>query len=385
MDTVVASPDNRRTPLFVLGAAGVVFALAFMGFYTSDAAVKGREREARLAAAQEPGASQARTADAVEVEVFEVQREAAAAWVELSGLLAPVRSTWVAAEIAGRIVEVAAEEHEAVDAGGLLVQLDPALPRADVIRAQANHRLAELELERQKKLGQRSVASEAERDRAQAQERSTYAALLEARKRLEQTRIRAPFAGIVNALELDPGAYVSPGTPIAEVLDTATLEIEVEVSDRQVSAVQPGDEVRVRIDPLGNETRAGEVARVARAPDAETQRFPIVVALDNAAGRMLPGMLATVELAIGGSEAIRVPKRAIVREFEIDYVLLVTPDDDGGGSGVATRTRVKTRPVPFRPDWVEVEAGLDSGDRIVVSDPSRLRSGEPVLYGQVSS
>ncbi|MGI9432975.1 MAG: efflux RND transporter periplasmic adaptor subunit, partial [Myxococcota bacterium] len=323
----MASPDNRRTPLLVLGIAGVVFLLAFMGFYTSDSAVKGREREARLAAATQPTSSD--TADVnpnslPTVEIFRVVREPAADWIEFSGLLDPVRSTWVAAEIAGRIVQVAAEEHAAVEANALLVQLDPALPRADVIRAEANHRLAELELERQDKLGQRSVASEAERDRAAAQERSTYAALLEARKRLDQTRIRAPFAGVVNALDLDPGAYVAPGTPIAEVLDTATLEIEVEVSDRQVGAIRPGDEARVHIDPLGNEARAGKIARVARAPNGETRRFPVVVELDNAAGRMLPGMLASVELEVGKSEAMRIPKRAVTREFEIDYVFTVT-------------------------------------------------------------
>ena len=373
--------NDRRTSLLVLGIAGVVFLLAFLGFYTSDGAVKGREREARLAAASEPtAAAAAPDGQALPVvESFRVEREAAADAIVFSGLLAPVRATWVAAEIAGRIVEVAVQEHEAVAADALLVQLDRALPRADVIRAEANHRLAQLELERQRKLGQRSVASEAERDRAAAQERSTYAALLEARKRLDQTRIRAPFAGVVNALDLDPGAYVAPGTPIAEVLDTATLEIEVEVSDRQIAAIRPGDTARVRIDPLGNEVRSGKVARVARAPSSETQRFPVVVALENPEGRMLPGMLANVELEVGKSEAIRIPKRAVTREFEIDYVFVATPAAADARRGTVARVRVATRPVPFRPDWVEVERGLAVGDRVVTSDPGRLRDGDAVL------
>lgn len=372
----MASLKDRRTPLFVLGLAAVVLVLAMVGFYTSDGAVKGREREARLAQGSAQGGSEATAAAIPGVETFRVRREAASDWIELSGLLDPVRSTWVAAESSGRVVEVAAEEHAPVAADALLVRLDPALPRADVIRAEANHRLAQLELERQETLGRRSVASEAERDRAQAEERGAYAALLEARKRLAQTRIRAPFAGVVNALDLDPGAYVSPGTPIAQVLDTATLEIEVEVSDRQVGAIQVGDDARVQIDPLGNTDRTGKIVRVARAPHAETQRFPVIVALDNADGRMLPGMLATVELEVGRSEAVRVPKRAVIREFEVDYVFIVTPAPDGeDDAATVERVRVQTRPVPFRPDWVEIESGLDAGAWVAISNVGRLRSG----------
>ena len=370
------SSNDRRTPALVLGIAAVVLGLAFVGFYTSEGAVKAREREARLAEAGAEQQAPDSGRSLVRVEVFQAHDEPAAEWIELSGLREPVRATWVAAEIAGRIVEVAVQEHETVAANALLVQLDPALPRADLIRAEANHRLAELELERQETLGRRSVASEAERDRAAAEERSSYAALLEARKRLEQTRIRAPFDGVVNSLDLDPGAYVAPGTRIAQVLDVGTIEIEVEVGDRQVGAIRPGAQARVRIDPLGNEQVIGEVARVARAPHPETQRYPVVVALDNAKGHMLPGMLARVELEVGRSDAIRVPARAVVREFEIDYVFAVTPN--GEHSGTVERVRVRTRPVPFRPDWVEIQSGLEADDWVATSEVGRLRSGASV-------
>lgn len=371
---------ERGTPLLVLCVAALVLVFSFIGFYTSDEAVKGREREARLAEAMATGAADAPRAEPGRaiptVALTRVGGADETDWIELSGLLEPVRATWVAAERAGRVTEVAAQEHALVAQGDLLVQLDPALARADVIRAEANHRLAQLELERQQKLGRRSATSEAARDRATAEERGAYAALLEARKRLEQTRIRAPFDGVVNHLDLDPGAYVSPGTRIAEVLDMNTLELEVAVGDREIGAIAVGDEARVRIDPVGNAVFRGRVVRVARAPDGETQRYPVVVALANEGGRILPGMLARAELGVGQRQVLRVPTRAVVREFEIDYVVVVKRDAQGGGT--AERVRVQTRPVPFRPDWTEIESGLDDGAWIVTGNAGRLQNGDRV-------
>lgn len=368
---------DRGTPLLVLGVALVVLVLSYIGFYTSDGAVKERARADRLAEASENGSAQDASAQAIpEVVVQQVEVDEASDWIELSGLLEPIRKTWVAAEIAGRVVAIEAQEHSSVVSGAVLIQLDPALPRADVIRAEANHKLAELDLARQETLGRRSVSSEAERDRARAQERSAYAALLEARKRLDQSRIRAPFDGVVNRLDLDPGAYVAPGTRIAEILDVSTLELEVAVSDRQVGAISTGDAARVRIDPLGNDLFKGTVVRVGQAPDSDTQRYPVVIALDNAGGRILPGMLARAELGIGSRKALRVPTRAVVREFEIDYVVVINRVGAGGGN--AERIRVQTRPVPFRPDWIEVTDGIDSGAWVVTDNPGRLRTGDPV-------
>lgn len=357
--------------MVVIGLAVVVFAGAVWGLYSSEGAAKARERDERLAAARAGGASGA--APTLEVEVLRVERAPAADVVELAGVLEPVRTTWVAAEIAGRIVEVGAEEHSIVAAESLLVRLDSALPEAELIRARASHRLARDELERQQRLGSRSVASEAELDRARAEERRAYADLLEAQTRLEHTRITAPFDGLVNSLDLDPGAYVQPGSPIAEVLDVSTIEVEVPVSDRQVGAIRVGAGARVRVDPLGNDLLDGRVVRVGGAPQAESQRYPVVVELPNPDARLLPGMLAHVRLDVGRASSIRIPSRAVLREFELDYVFVLDGDD------VVRRTRVATRPVPFRPDRIEIREGLEEGDRLVASGVSQLRDGLRVI------
>lgn len=368
----VSGRTSRRIPILILAVAALVTLASLWTFYTSDAATKAREREARLEATQS-GATPAEQTPTLEVAIQVAKSEPSAEIVELAGVLEPVRRTWVAAEIAGRILEVPAREFAPIRKGESIVVLDDALPRAELIRAEASHSLARSELERQRRLGSRSVASEAELDQAIAEERRTYAALLEARTRVSHTKIKAPFDGQVNALDLDPGAYVQPGTQIAEVLDVSEIEVTVLVGDRQLPVLAPGRAARVRVDALGSERFTGSIARVAGSPRAGEQRYPIVVALDNASGRLRPGMLAHVELEVGVQSAIRLPAHAVLREFELDYVFVLDELDR------ARRVRVRTRPVPFRPDRVEVVEGVSPGDRVVVSALDQLRVGLPVI------
>lgn len=388
---------SRRTPALVLAAAVLVGLVAVAGFYTSDGAAKTRERDARLAAAKAAG--EPALTPTLEVETEIARSVGAPEIVELAGRLQPARSTWVSAEIAGRIVEVPTEEHARIDAGGLLVEIDSALPRAELIRAEANHLLAESELARQQRLGSRSVASKAELDAAIANERRTWAELLAARTRLDQTRITAPFEGRVNVLDLDPGTYVQPGTRIAEILDDSLLEVTVLVGDRQIGTLRPGDPAPIRIDVLGNVPFSGRIARVAGAPQDGGTRYPVVVQLESrrdpavlpldgqqepaggeaapgaseTAREPLPGMLAHVRFEIGRAPAIRLPARSILRQFELEYVFVLEDRD------VARRVRVQTRPVPFRPDRVEITRGLEDGARVVVTAVDQLRSGMRVL------
>jgi membrane fusion protein (multidrug efflux system) len=369
--SLVSWLKTNRTSAIVVGLAFLISVGAYLGLLTSDGAVKARERASRLEAAR-TGFVAEETAS-FEVDFIVARKASSTEILELTGVLEPIRSTWVAAEIAGRIVEVPAVEYSTIAANGLLVRLDSALPEAELIRAKASHQLARDELDRQQRLGSQSVASEADLDRANAEERRSYAALLEARTRLDHTRIRAPFDGLINSLQLDPGAYVQPGAAIAQILDVSSVEITVLVGDLQIGALEQNAPVGVRVDPLGNERFEGRIARVGGAPEENSQRYPVVVVLENDAGQFRPGMLATLELEVGNAIAIRLPVQTIQHEFELDYVFVLDDEDR------ARRIRVVTRPVPFRPDQIEIRSGLQEGDRIVVSSVSRIRDGMRVI------
>lgn len=381
---------SRRVTMIVLALASAAVLGGIAMFWTSPTAVARRERDAAVTETRaEPGAAgEAVAADAkLTVATHVARRETGEISAELSAVLAPIRSVVVAAEVGGRVVAVGAEEHASVAAGDALVEIErtfyeAALERAEAqqLRAQAAHALAVTELERQQGLAERDVASAAQLDRATNEERGAFAALLDARAaladartRLEKTLIRAPFAGVVNALDLEPGAYLQPGQQVAELLDLSAIEVEFGVTDREVVALRVGDPVRLRVDVFPGEWFAGSVTHIGRAADQRTRKYPVQARVENAEERLLASMLGWVRFSLeGDTPAIWIPRRAVQREFELDYVFVLEGE---GGTSLVSRRRVTTRPVPFRPGLLEVIEGLREGERLAVSGIRDLRDG----------
>ena len=377
--------SRQRVPWIVTSLA---LAAVLVGVYlrsTSPSAQAERERLGREAAA--PVAAARSAPGTLEIEARAVRRRSRPLEAELSSVLGPVRRVQLAAEVEGRVVAVPVEEHTRVEAETLLVQIERVLLEAAqsragaaVARVRANHQLALLELERQRGLAERRATSDAELDRARstaqslaAELRETQASLAEARVLLGKTEIRAPFAGVVSSLDLEPGAYLRVGDPVAELLDLSVIEIEVGVTDREIVAISPGDVVALEVDVFPGSEFAGKVARVGRSAGAETRKYPVQIRIPNPDGRLLAGMLGRVRFQLGQDRSsIRIPRSATQREFELDYVFVV---DVHEVPQVVQRRRITARAVPFRPDLLEVVAGLREGERIATSRVRELRDG----------
>jgi membrane fusion protein (multidrug efflux system) len=378
----------QRVRLTILILSAVCLVASVIMCATSPERVAEREREARAAGSlPEVSACSPTGTGSLGIRVQRVSRELVQITAEISVVLAPARSVILAAEVSGRVVEVAAQEHAHVEEGELLLRLEPAFLKAAadrtegaLLRAEANYRLAKLELERQRGLAARSVASAADLDRAEAEERARFAelfearaALADARTRLAKTEIQAPFAGIVNMLDLEPGAFVSVGHPAVELLDLSEVEIEAGVTDRQVVVLHPGDPVAVDVDVYPDEVFKGTITRVGRAHDPQTHKYPVEIRVPNPGERLLAGMIGRVRFDLGEQEAaIRIPRKATQEEFELHYVFVLEEGEEGAR---VHRRRIAIRPVPFRRDLIEVTEGLKDGERIAVSGIRELHEG----------
>ena len=335
-----------------------------------------------------PVAAPGEGAAAIEVRTLAVAAAPQRDQALLSGVLEAKRRVRISSETTGRVLEVGAEELDAVEGEQLLVQVDPLRARvaveraaAAVTRAESELSLARTSLERQQSLKDRDVTSDSAFDDASNRRRVAQATIRDARAQLEEARdelskktIQAPFAGVLSSFEIEPGEFVRVGQELGELLDLSTARTTLGLSDRQVVGVASGSRVAVRVEALPNEVFEGEILRVGVAAERDSRKFPVEVEIQNPEGRLLPGMIARVELALGGGqERIVVPREALVQEFDLRFVYLVLPDDDGVLR--AQRRRVSVRDLPFDPSQVEVTAGLDVGDRVAVSGVRSLSNG----------
>ncbi len=397
----------RRVPMTVFASAGLLMLAAFFLYRSSPTAQASRERDKKLAAAIDSGPTQGNLSSpgrvAVVVDGFLVTSIDARVRVHISGSLEAVRTSLIGSEASGRVVSVEALENMPIADGATLVQLDTELAaaaleraRAGVVRAESVHSLATQEHGRQSNLSGRGIASDASFDRTLSEEASTqamlaeaHAQLAEAQVQLDKTRITAPFAGVVSELDLEPGSYVRAGDAVARLSDFSQVEVEVGVDDRQILALRVGDTVKLAVDAYPGEKFDGVVHSLGRTPDPVTHKYPVPVRFANPGEKLLPGMLGRVRFVIGDTgRALRIPRRASVREFEIDYVYVLAASDSGDANNdevVAMRRRVIIRPVPFRPELIDVSTGLAEGEIIAVSGLNELRDGITVRLRETTT
>ncbi len=345
----------------------------------------------------------------VEVATVRAGEAGRPALLNASGYVTPRRRATIAAKITGRVNEVFAEEGMRVEPGQILATLDDSDARARLLSARADREAtaatladlrvnlanAERDRRRMEELWRDGGVSEQLVDQARTtadslrariglaeeQVRAAEARIAVAQQDLDNTIIRAPFAGIVVSKDAQRGEMVSPTsagggftrTGIATIVDMNSLEIEVDVNESYIARVKPGQPVSAALDAYPDWRIPAKVRTVIPTADRQKATVKVRVAFDRLDPRILPDM--GVKVAFLGEEPSTRPSgatrvlvpRAAVRQ-------------EGGVQGVFVyrEGRVERRAVRLgqaRGNDHEVIAGLSDGEQIVVKGLDGLRDG----------
>jgi RND family efflux transporter MFP subunit len=278
-----------------------------------------------------------------------------------------------------------------IDAPDLDQQAAQAL--AVVAQMRAAKALAQANLVRWRALAADSAVTAQELDQMQAaydgavaSQGSAEANLRRLAQLQEFKRVVAPFAGVITARNVDPGALVGTAGGVSEVLpagsgsaagslftvaQTDTLSVYVTVPEDYAAAVAVGKAAIVTVPALLGDTLRGRVARTAGSLDATSRTLLTEVQVANPRGVFLPGMYADVRLTLGaGAPPLSVPATALVIRDGPPQVVIVDAD-----------STVHYRTISIGRDhgsWVEVTGGLTDGAQIVVTPSEDLQEGARV-------
>jgi len=310
---------------------------------------------------------------AIDVTVARVERGSIAQAVLAAGSLVARRETLVGAEVRARIVRVHVAEGDRVAAGDPLFAVEASAyemalrqATAGVDVAVAERRQLEADLVRARQLRKQQVVPEQEIERiatalevARAGERQAREAVALASYNLEQTVVRAPYAGSIAARLADEGttALVQPQTIVVVLQETAELEARAAIPESQLALVQVGDTARVLVEGIA-EPIATTVSAVSDTIDPATRTYLVKMRVANPDYSLKAGVFAQVEiLPSAKTDVLRVPRDAIRTEDGRTRVLVVEEE------------RATAAPVELgivTDEFAEVVSGVAEGVPVIV-------------------
>lgn len=317
------------------------------------------------------------------VPAVKVARGEIAERVLLTGSIRPRHEVEIHPDLAGRIAAVHARVGDRVRAGQLLATVEHDQmawqargARAAVEIARANLAGATLEHDRTRQLHEGGAAAPAQLDAARvrlelarAQLAQAEAAAGLAERQVQNARMVSPIAGTVTRRPVDLGSQVGPQTPAFAVEDLSALKLESAVDGADWARLAPGAAAEVTVDALPGDLFRGRVTIRSPSLDPATRRAAIEIEVENASGRLLPGMFARAAVAAGRVEgALVAPRQAFV---------------DGPGGPVAWRLAggraeaVKVRLGASDGRSVVVLEGLAEGDLVATAGQGSLSNGAP--------
>jgi membrane fusion protein (multidrug efflux system) len=304
--------------------------------------------------------------------------------LDLVGSLNPSDRVVISAELGGTAAEVPVDFGDRVERGTLLLRLDrrEAALRTDVARAAlaqaaAGYEQARTYHERAVALHRQDIISEQEFDRAVSDWRMAEASreaaarrLALAEKHLADTVLRSPVDGFIAARHVAVGQYVTPYTPVMELVVVDPLKLRLDVPERFAGAVRAGLPVTVELEAFPGEQFSGTVTRVGSALDGATRTLPIESTVSNPDARLKPGQFARARIDLGMQEAIVVPCAAIDSFAGTQRAFVI---HDGGH--VEART---IRPGRDLGEEIVILDGIQAGETVAVSHLERLADGTQV-------
>ena len=315
----------------------------------------------------------AQTVSAVEVKARE--------WtpgINAIGTIRAENGVELAVQIGGVVREVNLKPNKQFAKGEILVQLDDAVERADLLDVKAAVGLNEQNLERAAALRARGSGTEVAHDQAQAQLATARSRMARLEATIDQKALKAPFDGVAGISRVDVGQYLQPGTVVATFQDLSRMKVDFTVPEQLASQLKLGQAVAFALAE-GDWSMAGKIIGIDARVDSKTRLVSVQAAISDSKGRtILPGQFIRVRVELPPQpNVLTVPQTAVVSSLYGDYVFVVEADaKDGESREVARQMFVK---VGRRDGGVsEILSGLTPGQKVVASGQNKLQSGTAV-------
>ena len=291
--------------------------------------------------------------------------------IQVAGTVKAYEDVNISPEEGGVVKEWKVQKGQNVRKDDVILVLKDEVIKASYEAAEAQYKMAELTLSKQKEVFDQKGISELQyknieytRDAAKAN-----ADLMKAR--WERTRICSPIDGVVDNIIPNEGEFAPPGIPITRVINMSTIKIQTEIPEIYSGSIAIGTQAIITIDALPGHTLNGKVSFISSTVSSANRTMMTEILIPNTIQKIKPDMVAKVKLLRETkSNALLVSDNIIQlvdRNRSIVYI-------ENGGKAEERNLKLGGR----QGNMVEVLEGLKPGDRLIVTGYSKLVNGTPV-------
>ncbi|CQR75194.1 Multidrug resistance protein MdtE precursor [Sporomusa ovata DSM 2662] len=293
----------------------------------------------------------------------------------------------LAFQVSGKIIKRNVELGSVVNAGDVLMQIDPKdiqqtvnTTSAQVSSAESQLRLAESNLNRYRQLYEQGAVGRMVYDQyvsayevAMAAVQQASAQNVQGTNQLDYSLLRADKPGVVSGITAEIGQVVSAGQPVLTIVQDGEREVEINVPENRIEELRKAQQLKVTFWALSNVILDGKVREIAPMADPVTRTYKVRISLLNPPPEMKLGMTAAVSLSDSTTQPMAtIPLAAIYQNGDTPCVWVVADE-------MVTLRPIKTG--KFGNGTIQVVAGLRQGDRIVTSGVHKLNEGQKVKLG----
>jgi len=293
--------------------------------------------------------------------------------VPLQGTLHPLSDVTILAPFGDVIEEMMVREGQAVQRGQVLARMRTVSVAPVAASAEAQRRIAAADLQRMKNLLQEGAVAERDVEGAEAQLKAAEAAEAVAQKRLNESTVRAPFAGVIAQRFLQAGDRPGDGDRLFRIVNTDELEFAASVATEALDRLKPGAPVALTVSGLAGHQVMGRISRVNATVDEATRQVKVYVLVPNRDHALAGDMFASGRIVLDRAPgALAVPVNSVKAGSGSTAQAWVVSGGKLARRAITTGLHDELR------DLVEVKSGVREGEKIIATQIDGLVDGQPV-------
>lgn len=287
-----------------------------------------------------------------------------------NGVLEPIRELSFVSDVSGRVMQILTEEGSYVSEGQVLIQSDDEMLKADFTASEAAYNALKADLERFTNANKTGGVTDQQLETIRTQYIAAESRYITSKRRLADSRIKAPISGVISKRYIEVGSYLNPGARLFDIIDDSKLRVWCNVTEHQVLLIKKGQNVNVTCNAFPEDTYNGTVNFIGPKAD-KSLNYPVEIIIGKEDKKQLKaGMYVTSYFdAEGDKQGIVIPRSAITGSVKNAKVYLVK-------NGTVKEQDVIVGLMMDKK--VEILKGLQAGDSIVVAGLINVSEGVKV-------